>query len=264
MTTDTSEIVAYTLENKVGVVTLNNPSRLNALSHALIEAAIAALEDLERRGAHVVVLRAAPGMKVFSAGHDINELPTGRRDPLGHQDPLERLLRAVQDHPVPVIGMIGGSVWGGACDLCICCDIIICAEHVTFAMTPAKLGVPYNASGLARFLYALGPHKAKEMFFTAGSITAYDLENVRMVNHVVPADALEAFTFEMAAAIAKNAPLAVRVIKRQFRLLLKGQMLSAETFEMIQSIRREVYDSDDYAEGIQAFKEKRKPVFKGC
>jgi len=214
-------------------------------------------------GAYVIVLRAAPGVKVWSAGHDINEIPEPRRDPLGYFDALETLLRKVQDCPVPVIAMVEGSVWGGACDLCCSCDIVVAAQGVTFAMTPAKIGIPYNASGLIHFTNLIGVNKAKEMFFTAQPVHVDDAWNNGFVNHVVRVEELEAFTMKMAETIADNAPLAVRSIKAEFRLLTRGHHIDAETAEEIQAIRRKVYDSEDYAEGIRAFKEKRAPQFKG-
>lgn len=256
-------LVISQLEELIGTITLNHPARLNAISAELVVDVIAALDELERDGARAIVLRALPGCKVWSAGHNIHELPDGRRDPLGYHDPLEQLLRYVQDCPVPVIAMIEGGVWGGATDLCISCDMIICATNATFAITPAKLGLPYNASGLVHFLNVLGPHKARELFFTAMPMDAEAALLVGMVNHVVPPDELESLTYSLAAAIAQNAPLAVRALKQQFRLLLGGQTLPAETFERIQGIRRVVYDSADYAEGIIAFKEKRRPHFQG-
>jgi methylmalonyl-CoA decarboxylase len=215
------------------------------------------------RASDVATLRAMPGVRVWSAGHDVHELPTGGRDPLGYQDPLDRVLRCVQDCPVPVIAMVEGSVWGGAFDLCVSCDMIVCGEDTTFALTPAKLGVPYSASGLIRFLNVLGPQKAKELLFTAKPISAETALQARMVNHVVPREELEPVTYGIAETIARNAPLAVQAIKQQFRLLLQSQTLAPETFERIQGIRRVVYDSQDYQEGIQAFKEKRKPEFHG-
>jgi len=83
------------------------------------------------------------------------------------------------------------------------------------------------------------------------------------VNHELPAADLEKFTYDIAHRIAENAPLAVRAIKAQFRLLTRGNLIDAETAERIQSIRRHVYDSTDYHEGLLAFKEKRKPRFEG-
>ena len=257
------ELVEIKLEDNIGTITLNHQGKLNSIGEALVNDLIAAFDELESAQAQVVVLRAKPGVKVWSAGHDISELPDGRRDPLGYHDSLEKLLRRVQDFPAPVIAMIEGTVWGGACDLCISCDIVVCADDTTFAITPAKLGLPYNASGLVHFINVVGPQKAKEMFFTARPILSREALNSRMVNHVVKREELEAFTYRIAGTVTENAPLAVRALKRQFRHLLGGQMLSSETFEDIQGMRREVYDSRDYREGIQAFREKRKPDFKG-
>src|SRR5215212_4174141 len=222
---------------------MNHSRRHNAIGDALADGIIAGLDAMEAAQMQVVVLRAQPGVSIWSAGHDIDELPHARRDPLGYADPLERLLRRVQDFPSPVIAMVEGGVWGGACDLCISCDAIVCAENATFAITPAKLGLPYNASGLVHFITAVGPHKAKEMFFTAQPITAQEAFVADLVNHVVPREELDARTYAIAVAITQNAPLAVQALKRAFRLLLQGPVLPSETFERIQGIRRQVYDS---------------------
>ena len=258
------ELVVTNLDNTIGTITFNHPKKLNAIGECFADDFIAAFDELEHAAARVVILRAMPECKVWSAGHDITELPMGRRDPLGYQDPLERVLRRVQDCPVPVIAMVAGSVWGGATDLCITCDLIMCSDDATFAITPAKIGLPYSASGLVRFLAVVGPHKAKELFFTAQPINAQAAQQAGMVNHVVLRDDLETVTYGVAETITRNAPLAVRVLKQQFQHLLRGQTLSTETFEQIQGMRRMVYDSQDYHEGIQAFKEKRKPDFQGC
>jgi methylmalonyl-CoA decarboxylase len=256
-------LVEKSLTGKIGVLQLNRADKHNSLSGDLMREMMAALDELATGGVYVVVIRAAPGVKVWSAGHDINEIPEPRRDPLGYFDALETLLRKIQDCPVPVIAMVEGSVWGGACDLCAACDLIIAAQGSTFAMTPAKIGIPYNASGLIHFTNLIGVNKAKEMFFTAQPVGADDAWNNGFVNHVVGAAELEPFTMKMAEAIAGNAPLAVQSLKAEFRLLTRGHHIDAETAEEIQAIRRKVYDSEDYAEGIRAFKEKRKPRFQG-
>jgi len=256
-------LVERSLTDKTGILQLNREDKHKCLNGELMREMMAGLDTLVADGAHVIILRAAPGVKVWSAGHDINEIPEPRRDPLGYFDALETLLRKIQDCPVPVIAMVEGSVWGGACDLCCSCDIVIAARGATFAMTPAKIGIPYNASGVIHFTNLIGVNKAKEMFFTAQPVHVDDAYNNGFVNHVVPAEELEAFTMKMAETIAANAPLAVRSIKAEFRLLTRGHHIDAETAEEIQAIRRQVYDSEDYAEGIRAFKEKRKPQFKG-
>ena len=256
-------LVGITLIERTGILQLNRGEKHNSLNGDLMRELMSGLDTLVADGARVVILRAAPGVKVWSAGHDINEIPEPRRDPLGYFDALETLLRKVQDCPVPVIAMVEGSVWGGACDLCAACDLIVAARGAAFAMTPAKIGIPYNASGLIYFTNLLGVNKAKEMFFTAQPVSVDDAWNNGFVNHVVAAEELEPFTMNLAATIASNAPLAVRSIKAEFRLLSRGHHIDAETAEQIQAIRRQVYDSEDYAEGIRAFKEKRPPQFQG-
>lgn len=260
---DAPTLIISKADGLVGTLILNHEEKLNCLSHLLMDQLMSGMDKLVHDGVNVIVLRANKGVKVWSAGHDINELPEPRRDPLSYGDPLETLLRHIQDCPVPVIAMVEGTVWGGACDLCCSCDMVIATDGSTFAMTPAKIGIPYNASGLMHFVNHIGLNKAKEMFFTARPTSVTEAWNNGFVNHHVPADDLERFTYDLAGRIAKNAPLAVRAIKAQFRLLTRGALIDAETAERIQAIRRKVYDSADYAEGIKAFKEKRSPVFRG-
>jgi len=256
-------LIGRSLQGKTGVLCLNRPDKQNSLNRELMQELMAGIDALVADDAYVLVLRAAPGVKVWSAGHDINELPEPRRDPLAYFETLETLLRKIQDCPLPVIAMVEGSVWGGACDLCFSCDIMLAAQGSTFAMTPAKIGIPYNASGLIHFTNLIGLNKAKEMFFTAQPVPVEDAWNNGFVNHVLPAGELEEFAMKMAGTIASNAPLAVRALKAEFRLLMRGHSIDAETAERIQAIRRKVYDSEDYAEGIRAFKEKRPPQFRG-
>ena len=87
----------------------------------------------------------------------MSELSPKGQDPLAWRDPLEQLLRAVGDFPAPVIAMIDGSVWGGACDLALDCDITLGDEDASFAFVPAKIGLPYNLSGVQRFIARLPP-----------------------------------------------------------------------------------------------------------
>jgi methylmalonyl-CoA decarboxylase len=229
----------------------------------MIAEIIAALADFRERKARAVVLRAQPGAKVWSAGHDVGELPTGGRDPLGWDDPLRNVIREIEVFPAPVIAMIEGGVWGGACETVFACDLIIAAPDATFAVTPAKLGVPYNVSGMLTFLNATSMRIVKEMAFTAMPVGAARAERLGMINYVVPAGEIEAFTYEFAARIAQNAPLSIAVMKEQLRILAGAHPMSPQGFERVQGLRRIVYDSRDYKEGIRAFKEKRRPVFTG-
>jgi methylmalonyl-CoA decarboxylase len=246
-----------------GVLTFNNEAKRNCLSLALLRELHQALTELEATKVRAVILRAAPGAKVWSAGFNIEELSETGRDPLAYNDPLEKALRAVQRFPAPVIAMIEGGVFGGACELAMVCDVLVAAPSASFAITPAKIGVPYNIGGITHFLNVVGVHIAKEMFFTAKPVSAERAMEIGMLNHLVPAGELESFTLEMAKAIGRNSPLSIAVIKEQFRILTGSHPLSPETFERVQGLRRLVYDSQDYQEGRRAFLEKRTPVFKG-
>jgi methylmalonyl-CoA decarboxylase len=259
----TYSLVETKISNRVGVITLANPAKHNALSTTLIHELCSALEDLLLDQVRVVVLRAAPGARVFSAGHDVRELPTNGRDPLTYDDPVRRVIRMVEHFPAPVIAMVEGSVWGGACELVMSCDLIIASDDSTFAITPAKLGMPYNISGVQNFLNAGGMPLCKEMLFTAQPVSVRRLVAQGMVSHAVPRAELEPVTQKIAQQIANNSPLVISLLKEELRLLSASHNLSPETFERVQAMRRQVYDSGDYQEGIGAFFEKRSPQFQG-
>jgi methylmalonyl-CoA decarboxylase len=248
---------------QVGVITLDDERRRNALSAQMANGIVAALDGLRAKGVRAVVLRAAAGLQVWSAGQDIDELPGARRDPMTYSDPLEQLLRAIRTFPAPVLAMVHGSVWGGAFDLVLSCDVLIADETATFAITPANLGLPYNTTGLLHFLGRLPMNLTKEMFFTATPIDAQKAKEWLVLNHLVGSAELESVTLDLAATMASKSPLAIAVIKEQLRVLTDFQPIAAQVYERIQGLRREVYDSSDYLEGLEAFAEKRKPTFEG-
>jgi methylmalonyl-CoA decarboxylase len=256
-------LVENEISNTIGVLTLNSLRKLNSLSKELIDDLCAGLDEMRRQGARVVILRALAGSKVFSSGHDVRELPTNGRDPLTYDDPLRSAVRCIELFPAPVIAMIEGSVWGGACELVMSCDMIIATDDSTFALTPAKLGVPYNISGVQNLLNAAGIPLCKEMLFTAQPVSVKRLMDRGIVSRAVPADQLESVTRTIAEHMISNSPLVAALLKEELRLLSAAQNLRPETFERVQAMRRAVYDSHDYQEGIKAFFERRRPVFTG-
>lgn len=256
-------LILTSISENIGTITLNNPAKRNVLSTDLIDELMVALNTMVSPEVRVVILRSAQGAKVWSSGHDVRELPLSKRDPLTYTDPLRKVIRAIHEHPHPIIALVEGSVWGGACELVISCDLVVASEKASFTITPAKLGVPYNLSGVLNLARATSLVFLKEALFTAQTITAERAASVGFINYVVPLEELEDFGQRLAAQIAENSPLVVSVLKEQLRVITEAAPLNPEDFERVQALRRAVYDSEDYKEGILAFFEKRKPLFTG-
>ncbi len=256
-------LVRTDVHEQVGTLALDHYTKRNALSRALVSDVLEVLDTFRAEHVRAVVLRSATTEKVWSAGHDIDELPKAGIDPLPYGDPLERLLRAVKTFPAPVIAMIHGSVWGGACELVMACDIVIADETASFTVTPARLGVPYNAAGFQNFISRLPLTIVKEMFFTANPISAERAERVGIINTLVPAIALETQTYEMASTIARRSPAAIAAYKEAIRVLADAVAVNPDTYEYLHGLRRNVYFGPDYREGLAAFREKRSPDFAG-
>lgn len=248
-------------QGHVATIAFDHYAKRNALSAPLIEECLAAFAEFQRERARVVVLRSANSQRVWSAGHDINELPHADRDPLPYDDPLEQLLRAVSEFPAPVVAMVQGSAWGGACDLVMTCDMVFGDETCAFAITPAKLGLPYNAVGVLHFLNRLPLNLVVEMFATAEPIPAERALRVGILNDLVPAAELERRVYDLAALVATRSPAAIASFKATARALAEAAPISPETFERIHGLRRRVYFGPDYSEGVRAFVERRAPRF---
>ncbi len=256
-------LVLTELKDQIGWITLNHDAKRNALSFGLLTELLDGLKDLRQRKARVIIIRANKGAKVWSSGFYIDELPRDGSDPLSYDNPLQKVIRLIQGIPVPVIAMAEGSIWGGACNIAFICDIVIGTRNTCLAITPAKIGVPYNTSGVLQFLDIIGSHIVKEMFFTAEPISAEKALSLGIINHLVDENELESFTIGLANKIIGNSPLSIQVIKEQLNILGNAIPLTPQTFEHIDMLRGMAGKSSDYLEGITAFYERRKPKFTG-
>jgi methylmalonyl-CoA decarboxylase len=250
------------IANNIGIATISKPP-VNSLSSDVCEQLLASFDEFEKAHVRVIIIRANPNTKIWSAGHDIREIPLDGHDAVTWTTGFERVLHRVRSSTVPVIAMLHSSVWGAACDLAVTCDLAIGTPKTTFAITPVKLGISYNTAGMSHFLGVLPLHIIKEMVFTGNPLSAEDAYRFGLLNRLVNPEKLEATTMEIATTIAGRAPLAVSVVKAELSSLSRGAPLSADEFEAIQATRRAAFLSNDLKEGVKAFFEKRTPVFQG-
>ncbi len=255
--------VTAVIQDEIGTISLCRSAKSNAFNDALIEELVAAFYSMLTSDVRVVILRAEKGATVWSAGMDIDSLPTGASDIAGWQTGSTTLGNTIRRFPIPVIAMIEGSVWGFACEIAFSCDLIVAAPDVTFAITPAKLGAPYPIGGMRTFLDRLGPNITKEMLFCAQAIGATRLHAQGIINHVICSEEIEVYVFDMASRISRLAPLSITALKQQISDITN--MVSLPSAMQAESDRRAVriLSSDDFREGISAFESNRQAVFQG-
>jgi enoyl-CoA hydratase/carnithine racemase len=247
----------------VALLTISNPEKRGALDRPLLDALRAALHSLDAR----CVVLTGEG-RAFCAGYDIEELiaepyDDGGGDPEAH--PFPAALHAIETYPYPVLAALNGYAIGGGLELAIACDLRIAADGVQLGMPPAKLGVIYAHAGLNRFLTTIGAARTRELFLTGRRIDAAAAERWGLVNEVVsPADALADAALVLATEIAGCAPLSLRGNKRVLRELLaaEGELDPAVERELVE-LRETCFHSEDFAEGVRAFAEKRRPRWTG-
>ena len=251
---------------RICTLTLNRPEKRNALSPRLLVELSDALYRLAEEEILCVIIRGS-GEKAFCAGFDISDLPIGAASEMSEaanaETPLEMGMKAILDFPYPVIAMINGPAFGAGCELAVTCDIRIAADRARFSLPPAKLGIVYRWRGMMRVVDAIGLAAAKEMFFTGRIYDASQAGEMGLVHHVLPADQIEPFTYEMAQEISRNAPLSLKGLKTIFNRLHHDRRMTPEDIREIEGLRDQAFQSEDVKEGRQAFREKRKPVFRG-
>jgi enoyl-CoA hydratase/carnithine racemase len=249
----------------VAWLTLRNPARLNAVRLEMWEAIPGALAPLAADpDVRVVVLR-GHGEDAFASGADISEFQERRSDPkqaAAYEEVTARAFEALVGFEKPLVAMIHGVCIGGGLAIAASADLRVAADDARLALPPARLGIGYHMSGVERIVSIVGPSAASEIFFTARQYTAPEALRIGLVNQVMPKADLQAFMEKYAGGIAVNAPLTLRAAKRAIRETQRDP--ASRDHQAVRRLIAACFSSQDYAEGVRAFLEKRPPRFHGA
>ena len=247
-----------------GIVTLilNRPEAANALSVQMLTELKEALYEIKYDRSIRCVIITGAGEKVFCAGADLKERAEMEMIQVRKTVGLIREnINNIEALPQPVIAAINGMAFGGGTELALACDIRVASETAKFGLTETSLGIIPGAGGTQRLPRLIGKGRAKELIFTARRIDAQEAEKIGLIEYVTAPDKLIEKAFEIAGMIAGNGPIAVAQAKFAID---KGYDVDLNTGLSIEQNAYEVIiPTKDRLEGLQAFKEKRKPVYKG-
>lgn len=256
------QYVIYEKSERIATITLNRPDALNAFNKDVVEEILKALEDAKNDEKIRVVILTGAGEKAFSAGADIktmkgfDALKARELSLMG-----EKLCSAIENFEKPVIAAINGYALGGGLEVAMACDLRIASDKAKMGQTEINIGLIPGWGGTQRLTRLIGKTKAKELVFTGKMIDAKTAERLGLVNMVVPADQFMETVRKFAMELAEKAPVALRIAKA---LINKGADMSLDAAI---ALEREgfgvVGSTEDLQEGVSAFIEKRKPVFKG-
>ncbi|HEY2373887.1 MAG TPA: enoyl-CoA hydratase-related protein [Gaiellaceae bacterium] len=252
-------IVLVERDGRVGVVTMNRPKQLNALSGELMGAVVDALRELDA-DTEIRAIVLAGGERAFAAGADITELAAGTAVSLYENRRIDAW-DSIRDLRTPVVAAVSGFCLGGGCELAMLCDLIVASETAKFGQPEINLGVMPGAGGTQRLTRAVGKAVAMDMILTGRMLSAREALDFGLVARVVTKEAWLDEATRVAGAIAAKGPVAVRLAKEAIDKAFEAPLAVGVEFE-----RRAFYlarASEDATEGLTAFVEKRPPDFQG-
>jgi enoyl-CoA hydratase/carnithine racemase len=254
---------SFDVDGPLAILTFNRPEARNAMTWEMYDALVDACERVDRDASlRVLVLRGAGG-QAFVAGTDISQFKgfQSREDGLAYEKRLDTALDRLERLTKPAIAQIEGVAAGGGCAIAVCCDLRIATPVSTFGIPIARtLGNCLSGATYSRLVDLVGPGSTKEILFTGRMLSAADALAAGLINHIVASSEISTVVRELATTIAGHAPLTIRATKEMLRRLAAQRRLTEGADEDLIAL---CYTSDDFREGVAAFLEKRKPVWRG-
>lgn len=255
------EFLQSEIENGVALITINRPP-VNPLNSQVLKELISLMNTLDQNYKVRVVILTGSGEKAFVAGADITEMSTMTMiDNMEMSNVSRMAFSIIENLSKPVIAAINGLALGGGFELALACDLRICSENAKFAFPEINLGIIPGAGGTQRILRIVGQGIAKELMYFGEMINAERAQQFQIVNKVVPQDELISSAKEWAEKLASKPPIALRMLKQAVTIGANVDLESGLTLESV--CFNNAFVTQDGKEGMQAFIEKRKPVFVG-
>lgn len=260
---DTADILVEQ-RGAIATVVFNRPRLRNAINLAMWTEIGRITEGLSKDDAVRAIVYRGAGTEAFASGADISEFKEQRKDTetaLRYNARTEAARSAIRNCPKPTVAMIYGFCMGGAMAVAMACDLRFAAEGSKFGIPAARLGIIYGPAAVGQLVDLVGPAYAKDILFSARTVSDTEALSMGFIQRLLPADQLESFTYDYLEKVARNAPLSVRGAKLTVDTYVRG-MTDAER-ERLKALGLEAFESEDYREGTRAFLEKRAPNFQG-
>lgn len=255
-----TEELLFEVADGIGRVTFNRPAQRNALTWAMYNGLVEAVERANADDSIRVLVITGAGGKAFAAGTDIGQFRAFNSpdDAIGYEKRMDMVLNTLEACRVPTIAAIAGACTGGGAAIAACCDLRIAARGARFGFPIAKtLGNTLSLANFARLAALIGAGRVKDVIFTARLVDADEAKQIGLVGEVVEPEALESRADELARLVASHAPLTLRAAKFALRKL-RGDMEEDEELILM------CYQSADFREGMDAFLNKRPPQWRGA